>query len=46
MSCTGRKKLPEYLRGKYSRYKIDELEDIRKKISDADALKDYWKRPF
>ena len=46
MSCSGRKKLPEYLRGKYSRYKVDELEDIRTKISDKDALIDYWKRPF
>jgi small subunit ribosomal protein S25 len=46
MSCPGRKKLPEHLRGKYTRYKIDELEEIRSKISDQDALKDYWKRPF
>ncbi|CAF2530384.1 unnamed protein product [Rotaria sp. Silwood2] len=46
MSCPGRKVLPEHLRGKYTRYKIDELEDLRKKIRDEDALKDYWKRPF
>ena len=46
MSCPGRKKLPESLRGKYTRYKMDELEEIRKKASDQDALKDYWKRPF
>ncbi|CAF0881009.1 unnamed protein product [Rotaria sp. Silwood1] len=46
MSCPGRKVLPEHLRGKFTRYKVDELEDIRKKISDEDALKDYWKRPF
>ena len=46
MSCPGRKKLPESLRGKYARYKVDELEEIRKKTSDQEALKDYWKRPF
>lgn len=46
MSCSGRKRLPESLRGKYTRYKVDELEEIRKKITDEDALKDYWKRPF
>lgn len=46
MSCPGKKKLPEFLRGKYYKYKIDELEEIRKKISDEQALKDYWKRPF
>ena len=46
MSCPGRKKLPEHLRGKFTRYKIDELEEIRTNISDNDALKDYWKRPF
>ena len=46
MSCPGKKKLPEHLRGKYTRYKIDELEEIRSKISDENALKEYWKRPF
>ncbi|CAF0717904.1 unnamed protein product [Adineta steineri] len=46
MSCSGKKKLPEHLRGKYTRYKMDELEDIRKKVADDDSLKDYWKRPF
>ena len=46
MSCPGKKKLPEFLRGKYSKYKIDELEEIRKKTSDDEALNDYWKRPF
>lgn len=46
MSCPGKKKLPEYLRGKFSKYKVDELEEIRKKITDEQALKDYWKRPF
>lgn len=46
MSCPGRKKLPDHLRGKYTRYKLDELEEIRSKISDENALKEYWKRPF
>ena len=46
MSCSGKKKIPEFLRGKYARYKIDELEEIRKKISDQEALNQYWKRPF
>ena len=46
MSCPGRKVLPEHLRGKFIRYKIDELEEIRTKITDEDAMKDYWKRPF
>ncbi|CAF1473107.1 unnamed protein product, partial [Adineta ricciae] len=46
VSCPGRKKLPEHLRGKFTRYKVDELEEIRKKISDTDAMNEYWKRPF
>jgi small subunit ribosomal protein S25 len=46
MSCSGKKLLPEFLRGKYTRYKVDELEEIRKNTTDEIALKDYWKRPF
>ena len=46
VSCPGKRRLPEHMRGKYFRYKVDELEEIRKKIPDQDALKDYWKRPF
>ncbi|CAF0757045.1 unnamed protein product [Didymodactylos carnosus] len=46
MACSGKKVLPAHLRGKYFRYKIDELEDIRKTMTDEEAMKDYWERPF
>ena len=42
MACPRYKTMPEFMRGKYVYIKKDELEEIREKKSDAEALKEYW----
>jgi small subunit ribosomal protein S25 len=45
ISCPKYKIMPEFLRGKYLVAKKDELNEIRKRKSDAKALKEYFKKP-
>ncbi|KAI3385445.1 hypothetical protein SNEBB_008965 [Seison nebaliae] len=44
VSCPSEKLLPEFLRGKYSYYEKDALEEIREKKSDKEAMKEYWEK--
>jgi small subunit ribosomal protein S25 len=40
--CPRYKPLPHFMRGKYSYYKKEELDEIRKTKSDKEALEEYW----
>lgn len=42
VACPGYKELPKHMRGKYLYVKKDELEELRQKKSDDEALKEYW----
>lgn len=46
VACPRWKPLPEFMRGKYTLMKKDELEEIRKTKSDEQALKEYWQSRF
>jgi len=42
VACPRYKTLPHFMRGKYSHFKKDELDEIRSIKSDKEALKEYW----
>jgi small subunit ribosomal protein S25 len=46
VACPRWKPLPLFMRGKYTMYKKEELEEYRKNKSDEEALKDYWNSRF
>jgi small subunit ribosomal protein S25 len=42
IACPRWKPLPLFMRGKYRKYKKEELEEARKALPDQEAIKEYW----
>ena len=42
VACPSFKPLPKFMMGKYTHYKKEDLEEVRKVLPDQEALKQYW----